>query len=70
MHANVCSFSKATFETVLSGNLDGIVLTTCCDSMRRLADALRAQAPNLFIHVLDVPRDTGEACLLYTSRCV
>ena len=69
MHANVCSFSKATFETVLSGNLDGIVLTTCCDSMRRLADALRAQAPDLFIHVLDVPRDTGEAaCALYQRR--
>ena len=69
MHANVCSFAKATFETVLSGNLDGIVLTTCCDSMRRLADALRAQTPNLFIHVLDVPRDTGEAaCALYQRR--
>ena len=69
MHANVCSFAKATFETVLSGNLDGIVLTTCCDSMRRLADALRAQAPNLFIHVLDMPRDTGEAaCALYQRR--
>ena len=69
MHANVCSFAKVTFETVLSGNLDGIVLTTCCDSMRRLADALRAQAPNLFIHVLDVPRDTGEAaCALYQRR--
>ena len=66
MHANVCSFAKATFETVLSGNLDGIVLTTCCDSMRRLADALRAQAPDPFIHVLDVPRDTGEAaCALF-----
>ena len=69
MHANVCSFAKATFETVLSGNLDGIVLTTCCDSMRRLADALRAQTPNLFIHVLDVPHDTGEAaCALYQRR--
>ena len=69
MHANVCSFAKATFETVLSGNLDGIVLTTCCDSMRRLADALRAQAPDLFIHVLDVPRDTGEAaCALFERR--
>ena len=66
MHANVCSFAKATFETVLSGNLDGIVLTTCCDSTRRLADALRAQTPGLFIHVLDVPRDTSEAaCALF-----
>ena len=66
MHANVCSFAKATFETVLSGNLDGIVLTTCCDSMRRLADALRAQTPGLFIHVLDVPHDTSEAaCALF-----
>ena len=66
MHANVCSFAKATFETVLSGNLDGIVLTTCCDSMRRLADTLRAQTPGLFIHVLDVPRDTSEAaCALF-----
>lgn len=63
MHANVCSFAKATFETVLSRNLDGIVLTTCCDSMRRLADALRAQAPNLFIHVLDVPARHGRGSL-------
>ena len=69
MHANVCSFAKATFETVLSGSLDGIVLTTCCDSMRRLADALRAQTPGLFIHVLDVPRDTSEAaCALFERR--
>ena len=69
MHANVCSFAKATFETALSGSFDGIVLTTCCDSMRRLADALRAQAPDLFIHVLDVPRDTGEAaCALFERR--
>ena len=69
MHANVCSFAKATFETVLSGSFDGIVLTTCCDSMRRLADALRAQTPDLFIHVLDVPRDTGEAaCALFERR--
>ncbi|WP_297154312.1 acyl-CoA dehydratase activase [uncultured Ellagibacter sp.] len=66
MHANMCSFAKAAFETIVAGNFDGIVLTTCCDSMRRLADALRAQAPSLFIHVLDVPRDTGDAaCALY-----
>mgnify|MGYP004556981581 CR=1 FL=1 len=66
MHANMCSFAKAAFETIVAGNFDGIVLTTCCDSMRRLADALRAQAPSLFIHVLDMPRDTGDAaCALY-----
>ncbi len=70
MHANICSFVKAAFETVSSGDFDGVVLTTCCDSMRRLADALQAQAPRLFIHLLDVPRDTGDAARTLYDRNV
>ena len=69
MHANICSFAKAAFETVAASDLDGVVLTTCCDSMRRLADALAAEMPEGFVRTLDVPRTaTPAACALFERR--
>ena len=69
MHANICSFAKAAFETVCASDLDGVVLTTCCDSMRRLADALAAEMPQGFVRTLDVPRTaTPAACALFERR--
>ena len=69
MHANICSFAKAAFETVAAGDFDGVVLTTCCDSMRRLADALDAEMPQGFVRTLDVPRTTTPtACALFERR--
>ena len=69
MHANICSFAKAAFETVVASDLDGVVLTTCCDSMRRLADALAAEMPEGFVRTLDVPRTTTPAaCALFERR--
>ena len=36
MHANVCSFTKAVLEDVMTHDYEGVIFTTCCDSMRRL----------------------------------
>ena len=36
MHPNICSFTKSVLEDVLAGDYEGVVLTTCCDSIRRL----------------------------------
>lgn len=41
-------------------DLEGIVLTTCCDSVRRLYDVLKEKMPDSFIYILDVPRKVNE----------
>lgn len=69
MHPNICSFTKAVLEDVLAEDYEGVVLTTCCDSVRRLYDVLRVQLPDKFIYLLDVPRKVTEfACSLYEKR--
>ena len=35
MHPNICSFAKGVLEDVMAGDYDGLILTTCCDSIRR-----------------------------------
>lgn len=69
MHPNVCSYVKGVLEDVAGKNYEGVVLTTCCDSVRRLADVLRRRYPERFLWLLDVPRlTTGTAAELYADR--
>ena len=65
MHPNVCSYVKGVLETfadavTVNTELEGLVLTACCDSVRRLADTLRAQYPDKFFYLLDVPRKVND----------
>ena len=69
MHPNVCSFAKGVLEEVMTGAYEGVILTTCCDSIRRLYDVLKEQLPGRFIYMLDTPRITKDAGItLYESR--
>ena len=69
MHPNICSFAKGVLEEVMSGGYEGVILTTCCDSIRRLYDVLREEFPDKFIYMLDTPRITKEAGVtLYEQR--
>lgn len=69
MHPNICSFAKSVLEDVISKDYEGVVLTTCCDSIRRLYDTLREEFPDKFIYLLDVPRKVNDfACELYRKR--
>jgi predicted CoA-substrate-specific enzyme activase len=56
MHPNVCSYAKAVLEDFSCKPYEGVVLTTCCDSIRRLYDTLVHRYPDRFIYLLDVPR--------------
>lgn len=44
MHANICSYTKAVLENVMEHDYEGVILTTCCDSIRRLYDTLKASS--------------------------
>ena len=69
MHTNVCSCARGVLEEVMTGGYEGVILTTCCDSIRRLYDVLKEQLPGRFIYMLDTPRITKDAGItLYESR--
>ncbi len=56
MHPNICSYVKAVLEDFEGGAYDGMVFTTCCDSARRLYDALCRLHPEKFFFCFDLPR--------------
>lgn len=69
MHPNICSFAKGVLEEVMKKDYEGVILTTCCDSIRRLYDVLKEEFPEKFIYMLDTPRITKEAGItLYEQR--
>ena len=69
MHPNICSFAKGVLEDVIQGDYEGVILTTCCDSIRRLYDVLKEEYPDRFIYMLDTPRITKDAgIVLYEQR--
>lgn len=69
MHPNICSFAKGLLEDALEQHYDGIILTTCCDSIRRVYDVLREKLPDTFVYILDIPRITKDAGIgLYEKR--
>lgn len=69
MHPNICSFAKGVLEDVLAKDYEGVILTTCCDSIRRLYDILKEELPDKFIYILDIPRITKDGGIaLYEKR--
>ena len=60
MHPNVCSYVKGVLEVLEEGDYEGLILTTCCDSVRRLYDVLKKQYPEKFLYLLDVPRKVND----------
>ena len=60
-HPNLCGFGKAVLETVLTGDVTELVVTDCCDVMRRVYDVLAASGRMRFLYLLPLPHKTGEA---------
>ncbi|MDD3260674.1 MAG: acyl-CoA dehydratase activase [Oscillospiraceae bacterium] len=58
-HRNLCSFSRALLQTCREHDTQKLVLTSCCDSMRRVGDVLHAADPNAFLYILDLPHSDG-----------
>ena len=71
MHPNLCSFVKGTLEEFSRKNYEGIILTSCCDSIKRLYDILKKEYPDKFIYMLDLPRIVNESsCEFYKNRII
>ena len=47
---------------------EGVILTTCCDSIRRLYDTLKSQFPDKFFFLLDIPRKFNDFAVTLYER--
>ncbi|WP_041537670.1 acyl-CoA dehydratase activase [Carboxydothermus hydrogenoformans] len=54
LHTNTCSFVKGVLENIIENNIEEVILTSCCDSIKRLYDVLKERLK--FIYILDLPR--------------
>ena len=71
IHPNLCSFVKGTLEEFSRKDYEGIILTSCCDSVKRLYDVLKKEFPDKFIYMLDLPRIINDSsCKLYENRII
>lgn len=59
--SNLCGFSRSLIELVEDQGVRNLILTNCCDSMRRVYDILKAKGNLDFLYLLDLPR-TDEEC--------
>lgn len=60
-HPNLCGYGKAVIEAVTAQNIEALVLTDCCDVMRRVYDVLKERGNLKFICLLPLPHKRGEA---------
>lgn len=60
-HPNLCGYGKGLLAQAASGEVHALVLTTCCDVMRRVYDILKAEGNIEFLWLLDLPHQRGAA---------
>ena len=60
-HPNLCSFAKAVIEEVHDRRITKLIMTDCCDAMRRTFDVLSESGQMEFVFLLGLPHKNGEA---------
>jgi len=58
-----CSFPRHCFNIALQGGfdfLDGVICMNSCDNVRRIYDNWKRQLPTTLVHIMSLPRKTGE----------
>lgn len=57
MPINICGYVRYCQRILDDIELDGIVLTNCCNGMQRLYDFIKLMRPELFCRLIELPRD-------------
>lgn len=55
-HPNMCSYAKLVLEEIVKKGIDKVILTNCCDAIRRLYDIIATLPSVRFIYIIDLPR--------------
>ncbi|MEA4923518.1 MAG: acyl-CoA dehydratase activase [Eubacteriaceae bacterium] len=56
-HQNLCGYSKAMIDFVLENKVSELVLTNCCDCIRRAYDVLSEYGKMDYLYLIDLPHD-------------
>jgi predicted CoA-substrate-specific enzyme activase len=67
-HANLCGYVKAILQRVEQGDIHALVLTNCCDAMRRVYDVLNAAGKLDFLYFLPLPHRGDDAAVKHFSH--
>ncbi|HNW47795.1 MAG TPA: acyl-CoA dehydratase activase [Thermotogota bacterium] len=65
LHPNLCSYARAVLETCLEKKITGLVLTNCCDSVRRLYDVALNDPRFTWVEFIDLPRKHDASAVAY-----
>ncbi len=66
-HPNLCGFAKAVIEEVNRKKIRCLILTDCCDAMRKTFDTLQNMGLD-FLYFLPLPHKRGEAEIRMFAR--
>lgn len=58
-HANLCGYGKALLALAQKKEIKALVLTSCCDVMRRVYDLLKEDGSLEFLWMIDLPHRRG-----------
>ena len=66
-HRNMCSFSRALIDSRMESDCGALLLTNCCDSIRRVCDVLQTEGQDVFL--LNLPHQEDHCSrLLYKNE--
>lgn len=54
-HDNLCGFGKSMLQQIVGSKAEELVLTNCCDTMRRLYDVIKNEGTCRFAFLMDLP---------------
>lgn len=60
---NICFIAKSIYGEILKNDYKAVIMTSCCDAMRRVAENLELRGKKVFI--LHVPRKDDESAVKY-----
>lgn len=67
-HPNLCGYGKAVIEAVEAKDVEALILTDCCDVMRRVYDILKEEGKIPFLHLMALPHKSGRAEVQWLAR--
>lgn len=65
---NICSYVRYCQGILEYTKLDGIVLFNCCNAMQRLYDWVKSHRPDLFCHMVELPRNDSALNQSYLQK--
>ncbi|MDO4479327.1 MAG: acyl-CoA dehydratase activase [Lachnospiraceae bacterium] len=68
IHNNICSHARQFL--MASGDTEGVLVTSCCDSLRRVYDTLENESPKRPLYMLDLPHSDASCAVKAYARAI